>query len=62
MSIIKGLFGKKKDNSNEAQPIRSISVAPGQTQEEQDGNRARMEAELNASRVARDARKAEDEK
>jgi hypothetical protein len=56
MSIIKGLFGKKKAENASAPPIRSISVAPGQTQEEQDHNRARMEAELDASRAARGTR------
>jgi len=56
MSIIKGLFGGKKAQPVQDERIRSISVAPGQTQEEIDQNRARMEAELEASRAARAAK------
>ena len=55
MSIIKGLFGGKKQSV--AQPTARISAAPGQSQEEQDANRNRMEAELAASRAAREAKK-----
>ena len=60
MSIIKGLFGNKKA-SQKVEPIRGISAAPGQSQEEQDANRNRMEAELDASRAAREARKTTEE-
>ena len=56
MSIIKGLFGGKKE-AVQAPPVGRISAAPGQSQEEMDANRARMEAELSASRAARDAKK-----
>jgi hypothetical protein len=66
MSFIKGLFGGKKETSAAPLPPRkgvaSISAAPGQSQEEQDANRARMEGELAASKAAREARKAEDAK
>ena len=60
MSFLKSIFGGKK-SAGTAQPIGRISVAPGQTQEEQDHNRSHMEAELNASRAAREARKTEAE-
>ena len=59
MSFLKSIFGGKKGET--AQPIARISVAPGQTKEEQDHNRNSMEAELNASRAAREARKVEAE-
>ena len=63
MSIIKGIFGNKKaDNAGSPPPVASISVAPGQTQEEQEHNRNRMEAELAAARAAREARKTEEVK
>ena len=57
MSIIKGIFGGKKE-SVQAPPIGRISAAPGQSEEEINNNRSRMEAELAASRAARDAKKA----
>jgi hypothetical protein len=60
MSIIKSLFGKKSDAAARP-PVGSISVAPGQSQEEQDANRARMEAELAASKAAREVRKTEED-
>jgi hypothetical protein len=63
MSIIKGLFGNKKSGAaGSPPPVGSISIAPGQTQEEQDLNRNRMEAELAAQKAAREARKAEEAK
>ena len=57
MSIMKGLFGNKKQDA--APPPPQISVAPGASTEEQTANRERMEAELAASRAAREARKTE---
>lgn len=54
-----GIFGKKNKNAEPVQPVRSISVAPGQSAEEQAANRSRMEAELEAQRAAREAKKAE---
>lgn len=51
MPFLKNPFTKDKPQA--AEPARRISSAPGQSQEEQDENRRRMEAELNASRAAR---------
>lgn len=57
MSLLKGIFGGGK--KGDARPATErISVAPVQSQEEQDATRAKMEAELDAARAAREARKA----
>jgi len=61
MSIMKGLFGGKKQPEASAPSVGSISMAPGRSQEEQDLNRNRMEAELAASKAAREARQPTDE-
>jgi hypothetical protein len=53
----KGLFGGNKKNEAAAPLTGRISAAPGQSDEERDATRAKMEAEMNAQRVARDARK-----
>jgi hypothetical protein len=52
----KGLFGGNK--KAEIAPLASrISAAPGQSDEERDATRAKMQAEMDAQRAARDARK-----
>ena len=56
MGFLKKLFGRT--GTQKEAPVRSISVAPGQSQEEQDSNRSRMEAELTSSRATRDSRTA----
>ncbi len=53
LDFLKKLLGKTPAPKGE--PARRISVAPGQSQEEQDATRSRMEDEMNASRRARDA-------
>jgi len=55
LEFLKKLFGKK-DGAPEAPP-RRISMAPGQSDEEQESTRNRMESEMGASRAARDAKK-----
>jgi hypothetical protein len=57
MNLFKKLFGK--DEPAKRETTRSISMAPGQSQEEQDSTRSRMEAEMDASKASRDAKKPE---
>ena len=57
LDFLKKLFGKAETRKEE--PVRGISVAPGQSQEEQDATRSRMEGEMNDSRAARDDKKPE---
>lgn len=60
MPFLKNPFGSSKGkNPSPATPVRSISVAPGQSDAEKDANRQRMEQELAASRVARESQKTE---
>ena len=56
LEFLKKLFGKKAEPHRGAE---RISMAPGQSQDEQDSTRSRMETEMNASRAARDAKKPE---
>ena len=51
MGFLQKLFGKGKAQAEA--PVRSISMAPGQSQAEQDSSRSRMEAEMTASRATR---------
>ncbi len=51
------LFGKSKTNQDAAAATPRISAAPGQSQEEQDQSRNRMEAEMAAARANREAQK-----
>jgi hypothetical protein len=56
---LKGFFGGQKKSSTPVTPLTgNISAAPGQTQEERDAVRNKMQAELDAQRAAREARKA----
>ncbi|MGE0686898.1 MAG: hypothetical protein AB7P33_09155 [Dehalococcoidia bacterium] len=60
MSLLKGIFGGGKKGN--AQPAAErISVAPIQSQDEQDATRLKMQAELDAARASREARKAASE-
>jgi hypothetical protein len=55
LDFLKKWFGKPKAET--AAPLRRISAAPGQSQEEQDATRSRMESEMTDSRTARDSKK-----
>lgn len=56
---LKGIFGGNK--KSEPSASGRISVAPIQSQEEVDATRNKMQAELDAQRSAREARKAASE-
>lgn len=58
--MFKGIFGGGKKGT-EAPAAGRISVAPGQTDDEREATRARMQAEVDAQRAAREARKAAEE-
>lgn len=57
MSLLKGIFGGGKKGDARPETER-ISVAPVQSKDEQDATRTKMEAELDAARASREARKA----
>jgi hypothetical protein len=54
MNFFKKLFDKS--DKPKVEPLRNVSAAPMQTQEEQDATRQRMEAEMDVSRAERDSR------
>ncbi len=56
----KNPFGGNKNKSEAAPPAR-ISNAPGQSQDEQDHNREKMERELDAARTLRTSREADNQ-
>ena len=56
LEFLKKLFGQKAEARP---PAARISMAPGQSVEEQDSTRQRMESEMDASRAARDVKKTE---
>lgn len=55
MGFLKNLFGgkDKAKAKADATPVRRISQEPIQSQADQDSNRLKMEAELDAARTAR---------
>jgi len=52
MSLFKGIFGNKKAGAS-APAVGKISAVPGQSDEEKESIRAKMQAEVDAAKAAR---------
>lgn len=55
---LKGLFGGNKKAEASPAVVGRISAVPGQSDDEREATRAKMQAELDAQRASREARKA----